>query len=85
MSTPPGAIVDAHYHLWHLSEGHFPWLQDGYDAAAFFLGDYGSLRTWLAQGLAAPDLVHFTNKGYDLQGLLLYLALQDGFAAHPLR
>jgi predicted TIM-barrel fold metal-dependent hydrolase len=44
MSTPPGAIVDAHYHLWHLSEGHFPWLQDGYDAAAFFLGDYGSLR-----------------------------------------
>ena len=48
-------------------------------------GDYGSLRTWLAQGLAAPDLVHFTNKGYDLQGLLLYLALQDGFTAHPLR
>ncbi len=25
-------------------EGHFPWLQDGYDAAAFFLGDYSTLR-----------------------------------------
>ena len=48
-------------------------------------GGYGSMRTWLAHGLAAPDLVHFTTKGYDVQGLLLYLALQDGFASHPLR
>jgi predicted TIM-barrel fold metal-dependent hydrolase len=40
----PAAIVDAHHHLWHLGEGHFPWLQDGYDAAAFFLGDYAVLR-----------------------------------------
>lgn len=45
MSPPlPTAIVDAHHHLWHLSEGHFPWLQDGYDADAFFLGDYSVLR-----------------------------------------
>jgi len=46
VSTPPlpTAIVDAHHHLWHLSEGHFPWLQDGYDADAFFLGDYSVLR-----------------------------------------
>lgn len=46
MSTPPlpTAIVDAHHHLWHLSEGHFPWLQDGYDADAFFLGDYSVLQ-----------------------------------------
>lgn len=42
--TMPSAIVDAHHHLWHLSEGHFPWLQDGYDADAFFLGDYSTLR-----------------------------------------
>jgi lysophospholipase L1-like esterase len=48
-------------------------------------GGAGSMRTWLAHGLAAPDLVHFTTKGYDVQGLLLYLALQDGFSAHPLR
>ncbi|CAN7707143.1 amidohydrolase family protein [Pseudorhodoferax sp. LjRoot39] len=40
----PTAIVDAHHHLWQLSEGSFPWLQEGYDASAFFLGDYGSLR-----------------------------------------
>ncbi|MGJ7542975.1 amidohydrolase family protein [Variovorax sp. LT1R16] len=46
MSAPqlPAAIVDAHHHLWHLSEGHFPWLQDGYDADAFFLGDYSVLQ-----------------------------------------
>ncbi|MDO7887858.1 GDSL-type esterase/lipase family protein [Hymenobacter cheonanensis] len=48
-------------------------------------GGYGSMRAWQAHGLAANDLVHFTNKGYDVQGLLLYLALQDGFAAFPLR
>ncbi|MGI4761596.1 MAG: GDSL-type esterase/lipase family protein [Janthinobacterium lividum] len=48
-------------------------------------GGYGSMRAWQAHGLAGTDLVHFTNKGYDVQGLLLYLALQDGFAAFPLR
>jgi len=48
-------------------------------------GGYGSMRAWQAHGLAGADLVHFTNKGYDVQGLLLYLALQDGFAAFPLR
>lgn len=48
-------------------------------------GGYGSMRAWQAHGLAQPDLVHFTTKGYDLQGLLLYLALQDGFAALPHR
>jgi lysophospholipase L1-like esterase len=48
-------------------------------------GGYGSMRTWLAHGLAQPDLVHFTTKGYELQGLLLYLALQDGFSQPPLR
>ncbi|MFD2720432.1 GDSL-type esterase/lipase family protein [Hymenobacter monticola] len=48
-------------------------------------GGYGSMRTWLAHGLAQPDLVHFTTKGYELQGLLLYLALQDGFSQPPPR
>ena len=48
-------------------------------------GGYGSMRAWQTHGLATNDLVHFTNKGYDMQGLLLYLALQDGFAAFPLR
>jgi lysophospholipase L1-like esterase len=48
-------------------------------------GGYGSMRAWQQAGLAQPDLVHFTTKGYDLQGLLLYFALQDGFASLPLR
>jgi lysophospholipase L1-like esterase len=48
-------------------------------------GGYGSMRTWQAHGLAQPDLVHFTTKGYELQGLLLYLALQDGFSLPPPR
>lgn len=36
-------IVDAHHHLWDLSQGHYPWLQDDYNPKAFFLGDYQSL------------------------------------------
>ena len=44
-------------------------------------GGYGSMRTWLTHGLAANDLVHFSSAGYRLQGHLLYLALQHGFAS----
>ena len=36
-------IVDAHHHLWDLSQGSYPWLQQGYDPQAFFLGDYRPL------------------------------------------
>jgi Predicted metal-dependent hydrolase of the TIM-barrel fold len=39
----PEAIVDAHHHLWLLDQGHYPWLQDEYDANAFFLGDYAAI------------------------------------------
>ena len=38
------AIVDAHHHLWQLDGGHYPWLQEGYQPATFFLGDYQALR-----------------------------------------
>lgn len=48
-------------------------------------GGYGSMRAWRQAGLAQADLVHFTHAGYDLQGLLLYLALQDGFASRLTR
>ena len=48
-------------------------------------GGYGSMRAWRQAGLAQADLVHFTHAGYDLQGLLLYLALQDGFASRLIR
>lgn len=40
----PLALVDAHHHFWRLDRGHYPWLQDAYQPAAFFLGDYQSLR-----------------------------------------
>jgi len=43
MNAQPSAVVDAHHHLWHLAEGRYPWLQDGYDAERFFLGDYAAL------------------------------------------
>lgn len=35
-------IVDAHHHLWDLSSGCYPWLQDEYHED-FFLGDYRPL------------------------------------------
>jgi len=37
------AVVDAHHHLWELSAGRYPWLQQDYDEAGFFLGDYRAL------------------------------------------
>ena len=48
-------------------------------------GGYGAMGHWRAAGLALNDFVHFSSTGYDLQGLLLYLALQDGLSAFPLR
>ncbi|SFV12943.1 Predicted metal-dependent hydrolase, TIM-barrel fold [Pseudoduganella namucuonensis] len=35
-------VVDAHHHLWDLSAGRYPWLQDGYNADTF-MGDYTAL------------------------------------------
>lgn len=39
----PTAIVDAHHHLWALDQGHYPWLQEAYNPAAFILGNYEPL------------------------------------------
>jgi predicted TIM-barrel fold metal-dependent hydrolase len=36
-------VIDAHHHLWNLSAGHYPWLQDEYDEQHFFLGPYKSI------------------------------------------
>ena len=39
----PDGVVDAHHHLWDLSAGRYPWLQDHYEGDAFFLGPYRKL------------------------------------------
>jgi len=44
------------------------------------MGGAGSMLTWQAKGLAQPDRVHLTPRGYYVQGLLLYWALQEAQA-----
>lgn len=39
----PERIVDAHHHLWDLSAGSYPWLQEEYNRDTFILGDYAAL------------------------------------------
>ena len=43
--STPESIVDAHHHLWQLSDGplYYPWLQDP-RPHDFFLGNYASLK-----------------------------------------
>ena len=36
-------IIDAHYHLWDLDQGNYPFLV-GQPEPDFFLGDYSALR-----------------------------------------
>lgn len=41
------------------------------------MGGKGSIQGWIRHGLAAPDGVHLTAKGYQLQGELFYHALYN--------
>jgi len=54
--------------------GHAVW--DLYEV----MGGRGSMKSWKLQGLATGDYVHFTRKGYELQGRLLFDALLNACA-----
>ncbi len=43
------------------------------------MGGYGSMGKWYAMKLTAKDRVHFSGKGYQIQGDLFYNALMEGF------
>jgi lysophospholipase L1-like esterase len=44
------------------------------------MGGEGSMNHWLNIGLAKPDRIHLTAKGYNLKGEMLSTALLDGYA-----
>jgi len=46
---------------------------------ATVMGGKGSVRLWKANALAANDMIHFSPKGYMLQGYLFYQALIRGY------
>ncbi|MEO0341350.1 MAG: GDSL-type esterase/lipase family protein, partial [Bacteroidota bacterium] len=46
------------------------------------MGGQGSIRQWKSMDLAYHDFIHFTQKGYILQGGLLYEALRKTYAKH---
>ncbi len=43
------------------------------------MGGYMSMKKWISAGLAGGDKVHFTNKGYALQGDLLFNAFLKSY------
>jgi lysophospholipase L1-like esterase len=43
------------------------------------MGGYGSMAKWYTVKLAAKDRVHFSGKGYQIQGDLFYNALMKGY------
>ena len=46
------------------------------------MGGLGSMRKWEKAGLAKRDKIHFTEKGYELVGDLLFNALMDKYVEH---
>lgn len=58
-------------------------LADKYDASIWdfyrIMGGYKSIRQWQRRGLARTDRIHFSRKGYALQGILLYRALEKAY------
>ena len=48
------------------------------------MGGYGSMAKWYLSGLDARDRVHFSTKGYDIQGSLLHSALMKDYEQYIL-
>ncbi len=46
------------------------------------MGGYGSMSKWYSAKLAAKDWVHFSGKGYLIQGDLFYAALMKGYTKY---
>lgn len=49
------------------------------------MGGYGSMAKWYVSGMAAYDRLHFSRKGYEIQGELLYRAMMKGYDRYVLR
>jgi hypothetical protein len=43
------------------------------------MGGQRSIMNWYHRGLARADLIHFSERGYKLQGRLLYEAIIAGY------
>ena len=43
------------------------------------LGGYGSMGKWYTAKLTAKDRVHFTGRGYQIQGDMFYKALMKSY------
>jgi len=43
------------------------------------MGGYGSMQKWYVAKLTAKDKVHFSGRGYQIQGDLFYNALMEGY------
>ncbi|MFK3799412.1 MULTISPECIES: amidohydrolase family protein [unclassified Pseudomonas] len=56
-------VIDAHHHCWDLSQGNYPWLQQGYLGERFFLGAYAQLRRNYL-----PDDYRADTEGYRIVG-----------------
>lgn len=52
---------------------------DWYDVA----GGDGSASDWISAGLMGRDCIHLTWTGYDLQGSLMFDALDEALSSHP--
>jgi predicted TIM-barrel fold metal-dependent hydrolase len=92
MGIAPRAIVDSHHHLWRLADGHYPWLQEGYDPHGFILGDYRDLqrdfdvadfrRSWQEQPVVAT--IHVEAERDRAEALAETRWLHQRYAMHGL-